>query len=157
MVSEGRGWLLAAGGVSFAVALLHVVVVLIGPSAYSFFGGERMARLAAANFAGPALQTLTLAAIHSIFGVYALSGAGVIRRLPLLAGVLFVIGGIYAFRGLSIIEQGVRILADPNSTLLMSVIGYSFVSFVTGCAYIIGTVKRWDWFSRSGGSANFSA
>ena len=48
---------------------------------------------------------LVLAWLSAVFGAYGLSGAGVIRRLPLLAGVLRLIGGLYAIRGLSIVGQ----------------------------------------------------
>lgn len=53
----------------------------MGPAAYSFFGGERLTRLAT-GFAAPAVMTLLLAGVRALFGTYALSGAGVIRRLP---------------------------------------------------------------------------
>lgn len=146
-----RGWmlLLLAASVSFLVAILHVVVVLIGPSAYSFFGGERLARLALSGSSSPAIQTLFLAAVHAVFGLYGLSGAGIIRRLPLLTVGLFAIGGMYAFRGLSFIDQGLQILRDPDS-LPFRVFFYSLVSFATGCAYIAGMVKRWGWLRGKG-------
>ncbi|MGH8656751.1 MAG: hypothetical protein ACREYE_33250 [Gammaproteobacteria bacterium] len=141
MKMDGRAWLLLAASVSFSVAILHVIVVFIGPAAYSFFGGERLARLAAGGFAAPAVMTLLLAAVHALFGTYALSGAGVIPRLPLLIAALLAIGGMYAFRGLSAIEQAIQILQDPAS-LPFRVLFYSLVSLVTGCAYIVGAVKR---------------
>ncbi|MGQ0595554.1 MAG: hypothetical protein ACT4QB_23840 [Gammaproteobacteria bacterium] len=146
-----HGWmlLLLAASVSFFVAILHVVIVLVGPSAYTFFGGERLARLALSGSFSPALQTLSLAAIHALFGLYGLSGAGVIRRLPLLTVGLFAIGGMYAFRGLSAIQQGLQILQDPDS-LPFRVLFYSLVFFATGCAYIAGTVKRWGWLRGKG-------
>jgi hypothetical protein len=115
MKPTGRAWLLMAAAVSFFVAVLHVVIVLIGPSAYSFFGGQRLARLAESGSSSPVIQTLSLAAVHTLFGSYALAGAGVIRRLPLLTVVLFAIGGMYAFRGLSAIEQALQLLRDPDS------------------------------------------
>ena len=45
-ILRGRWWLFLGACVSFAIALLHVVVVLIGPDAYSFFGGPGLARQA---------------------------------------------------------------------------------------------------------------
>lgn len=142
MKLDGRVLLILAASVSFFVAVLHVVIVLIGPSAYTFFGGERLAKLALSESYAPAIQTLSLAAIHALFGLYGLSGGGVIRRLPLLVVGLFAIGGMYGFRGLSAIEQGLQILQDPDS-LPFRVLFYSLVSLATGCAYIAGTVMRW--------------
>jgi len=147
MKAQGRVFLLIAASVSFFVVVLHVVIAIIGPSAYTFFGGERLARIAVSGSFAPVIQTLSLAAVHSLFGLYGLSGAGVIRRLPLLTVGLFAIGGMYAFRGLSAIPQGLQILQDPDS-LPFRVLFYSLVSLATGCAYIAGTVKSLGWLQR---------
>ena len=104
-ILRGQWWLFLGACVSLAIALLHVVVMLIGPDAYSFFGGPGLARQAESGSWQPALMTLVLAWLSAVFGAYGLSGAGVIRRLPLLAGVLRLIGGLYAIRGLSIVGQ----------------------------------------------------
>ncbi|MGI8426544.1 MAG: hypothetical protein ACR2M4_08105, partial [Actinomycetota bacterium] len=53
-------------------------------------------------------------------------------------------GGMYAFRGLSAIPQGLQILQDPDS-LPFRMLFYSLVSLATGCAYIAGTVKSLGW------------
>lgn len=147
MKAQGRLLLLIAASASFFVAALHVVIVIIGPSAYTFFGGERLARLAVSGSFAPVIQTLSLGAIHALFGLYGVSGAGVIRRLPLLTVGLFAIGGMYAFRGLSAIPQGLQIVQDPDS-LPFRVLFYSLVSLATGCAYIAGAVKSWGWLQR---------
>jgi hypothetical protein len=144
MKAQGRLLLLIAASASFFVAALHVVIVIIGPSAYTFFGGERLARLAVSGSFSPVIRTLSLGAIHALFGLYGISGAGVIRRLPLLTIGLFAIGGMYAFRGLSAIPQGLQIVQDPDS-LPFRVLFYSLVSLATGCAYIAGAVKSWGW------------
>ena len=105
-ILRGQWWLFLGACVSLAIALLHVVVVLVvGPDAYSFFGGPGLARQAESGSWQPALMTLVLTWLFVVFAAYGLSGAGVIRRLPLLAGVLLLIGGLYTFRGLSIVGQ----------------------------------------------------
>ena len=45
-ILRGQWWLFLGACVSLAIALLHVVVMLIGPDAYSFFGGPGLARQA---------------------------------------------------------------------------------------------------------------
>ena len=144
MNPSGRFWLLLGASISFAIALLHVVIVFIGPAAYSFFGGARLAQLAASGSSSPAVMTLSLALVHFVFGVYGLSGAGLIRRLHFLSIGLLIIGGLYAFRGLSFINQTLQIVTDPGS-LPLRVLFYSLVSLTTGCAYIMGTVKSAGW------------
>ncbi len=158
MNPHGRIWLILAALISFAIALLHVVIVFIGPPAYSFFGGARLAQLAASGSFSPTMMTLALAFVHAVFGVYGLSGAGLIRRLPFLSIGLIIIGGLYAFRGLSIINQTLQVLTDPGS-LPLRVLFYSLVSLTTGCAYIIGTVKSSGWLQerKDRGNKGFAA
>lgn len=149
MKPRGRIWLLLAASISLFIALLHVAIVFIGPPAYSFFGGARLAQLAAAGSSSPAVMTLTLAFVHFVFAIYGLAGAGLIRRLPLLTFVLLIIGGLYVFRGLSIIGQTFQVIAEPGS-LPIRVPLYSLVSLITGCAYIVGTVKNLGWLRPQG-------
>jgi hypothetical protein len=160
MNPRGRIWLLLGAFVSLAIGVLHVIIVIIGPPAYSFFSGEqgeqRLAQLVATGSFLPAVMTLLLALVHTVFGIYGLSGAGLIRRLPLLPFVLLIIGGYYAFRGLSIVDQALQILADPGS-LPLRVLFYSVVSLVTGCAYIVGTVKGLGWLQDPEDPNKFSA
>jgi hypothetical protein len=77
---------LAAGALLSAVAaLLHLGIIAGGPAWYRFFGaGERFARAAAEGRWYPTVVTLGIAAVLFIWSAYALAGAGVVTRLPLL-------------------------------------------------------------------------
>src|SRR3712207_5109224 len=89
-------FLIVGAALSALAAMLHVGCILFGAPWYRFFGaGERMARMAAAGHWYPAAVTSCIVVILSVWSLYALSGAGVIRRLPLLRLTLFVITGIY--------------------------------------------------------------
>jgi hypothetical protein len=94
--------LLFFGGLLTGVAsLLHLGIIFGGPDWYRFFGaGERMARLAARGSLYPALMTAAIAAILAVWMLYAFSGAGVMRRLPLLRHALPLIAAVYFARGL---------------------------------------------------------
>lgn len=59
-----------------------------------------MARLAARGSVYPTIVTAGIAAILGVWALYALSGAGVIRRLPLLRAALAVIAAVYLARGI---------------------------------------------------------
>lgn len=97
-------WLIVAAGLSAIAALLHVAIIFGGAQWYRFFGaGERMALAAAAGRWYPAVITACIALVLSLWAVYALSGAGVIQRLPLLKLGLSVITAIYLVRGLAIV------------------------------------------------------
>jgi putative oxidoreductase len=77
--------LIIAGGLSFLAALLHIGCIFGGPDWYLFFGaGERMAALSAEGSSYPTFVTLGIASVLIGWGLYALSGAGVIFKLPLL-------------------------------------------------------------------------
>jgi hypothetical protein len=85
-VSDYNIPLLVGAGLSAIAALLHICIIFSGPAWYRFFGaGERMAAGAAAGHLYPALVTLLIACMLGVWAAYALSGAGVLQPLPLLA------------------------------------------------------------------------
>lgn len=133
--------LLKFGGIlSFAVALLHIVIIFIGAPAYRYFGaGEDMATAAESGSAFPAVLTLVLAVIFAIWGFYGLSGAGVIQRLPFLKIVLILIGVIYTLRGLAVFQQLFQIATSSLAVAPREIV-FSVVSLIIGLAYLIGTI-----------------
>jgi len=136
-------WLILGGILSFAVALLHVIIIFIGAPAYRYFGaGEDMATAAESGSAFPALLTLFLVAIFAIWGFYGLSGAGVIRRLPLLEIALILIGAVYTLRGVAVFQQLFQIATSSVEVAPREIV-FSLVSVVIGVAYLIGTISNW--------------
>lgn len=94
-------WLLAAAALNAIAALLHLGCIAFGAPWYRFFGaGERMAQLAEAGSVHPALVATAIATVLLAWSGYALSGAGAMRRLPLLRTALCAITGIYLLRAL---------------------------------------------------------
>jgi len=143
MMRMGNQWLKLGGVLSFAVALLHVLMIFIGAPAYRYFGaGEDMAAAAELGSIFPALLTLFLAAVFAVWGFYGLSGARIIRRLPLLKIGLTFIGAVYALRGAAIFQQLFQIFASSAEVAPREIV-FSLVSLVIGSAYIFGTVKSW--------------
>ncbi len=62
MTRPRNPWLIAAGVLSAAAALLHLAIVAGGPDWYRFFGaGEGMARMAERGLLRPTLITLAIA------------------------------------------------------------------------------------------------
>lgn len=91
---------IVAGSLSLAAALLHVAVIFGGPNWYRFFGaGEQLAQMAEAGMAYPIFVTLFITSILTGWGLYALSGAGLILRLPFLRTCLVLITAVYCIRG----------------------------------------------------------
>lgn len=96
--------LVLAGAGSLAASLLHLACVAGGPDWYRALGaGERMARMAARGHWYPTVLTLGIAAILAAWALYAWSGAGLIRRLPLLRLCLCAITGVYLLRALAFV------------------------------------------------------
>ncbi len=145
----GNQWLKLGGILSFAVALLHVVIIFVGASAYRYFGaGEEMATAAESGSAFPAVLTLFLVVIFAIWGFCGLSGAGVIRRLPLLKIALILIGAVYTLRGVAVFQQLFQI-ATSSAEVAPREIVFSLVSLVMGLAYLIGTTLNWSGLGAS--------
>jgi len=153
----GNPWLKLGGFLSLAVALLHAVIIFIGAPAYRYFGaGEDMAAAAESGSALPALITLILAAMFAIWGLYAFSGSGVIRRLPLLKIALIIIGSIYTLRGVAVFLQLFQIAISSSNVPAREVV-FSVVSLFIGLAYLIGTATRWRSLSTSGKEGKYGA
>ena len=142
MMLTGNHWLKIGGILSFAVAFLHLVIIFVGAPAYRYFSaGEDMAMAAESGSIFPGVLTLFLVAIFAIWGFYGLSGAGVIRRLPLLKTALILIGVIYTIRGIAVFQQLFQIVT--SSEVALREIVFSLVSLIIGLTYLIGTVMNW--------------
>ena len=101
---EPNHFLLAAAACSGIAALLHLGCIVFGAPWYRFFGaGERMAQLAEAGNRYPAYVSLFIAAVLAAWALYALSGAGMLPRLPFVRAVLCAITAIYLMRGLAVL------------------------------------------------------
>lgn len=139
-------FLLASAALSAIAALLHVGCIIFGPSWYRFFGaGERLAQLAAAGSAVPTVMTAGIAAVLSLWAAYALSGAGVIARLPFIRVALCAIAGIYLVRG----AAGLVFAAvAPGERSVAFWVWSSLICLGIGALYLVGTRQVWAALSR---------
>jgi hypothetical protein len=137
-------WLTAAAVLCFGIALLHAAIIFMGPEAYTYFGAPpELARFDARGSMIPDLQAAGLALIFAAFGAYALSGAGRIRRLPLLRLGLVVIGAVFTLRGLALFVQLAQMVSG-TATAPPRMAVFSLVSLITGVAFLAGTIPRAD-------------
>ena len=118
--------------------MLHVAIIAVGPRAYVYFGAGDLAPAAAAGSPIPALITAGLAIVFGVWGWYAFAGAGLVRRPPLLWLGLWVIGGLYAARGLALVPEVAGLMQGSRSSPPRYA-AFSFVSLATGVAYLAGT------------------
>ena len=142
-------WLIAAGLLDVAAALLHVAITFGGPDWYRFFGaGEAMAQAAQSGSVRPTLITIAIASVLATWAAYAFSGAGLILRLPWLRTGLVAISAIYLARGLVVVPI---LLLRPeliDPFLLWS----SAIVLVFGLAHAIGTWSAWNGLRPAAGS-----
>lgn len=135
--------LVSAGYLSFFAALLHVSCIFGGPDWYRFFGaGEHMAQMAANGDSYPTIVTLVIATVLSLWGLYALSGAGLIFKLPFIKTCLVAISAIYLVRG----GAGLVVpFFTTNSVIHQNSMTFWMVSSIVCCIYgtfyLLGTMR----------------
>jgi hypothetical protein len=134
-------WLTLAAALCFAIALLHGAMIFMGPYGYAYFGAPQLGRAEAAGYAYPDQMAVGLVLIFAAFGAYALSGAGRVRRLPLLRVGLVLIGAVFTLRGLALFVELGQIASGAGIAPRMAV--FSLVSLITGVAFLAGTLPRW--------------
>jgi hypothetical protein len=134
-------YLVAGGVLSLSAAAVHLAAIVGGGDWYRFFGaGERLARMAEAGSATPAILTFIIALLLGVMAAYAFSGAGLIPRLPLLRTGLVAITAVYLARGLVILAPGALRRPDLTATFM---IWSSLIVLLFGVIHLIGTWKAW--------------
>jgi hypothetical protein len=136
---DRRLWLEVAAGLSFSMAACQVVIS-VWPAAAAYFQAppkllNDRVRLFVVGEAA--------ALIPMLFGLYALSGAGVIRRLPLLRTALVGIGSLFLLRGLFIILTFLVALGVLQGQVLLPGVAGHLVFLSAGIVYLGGAVLNW--------------
>lgn len=125
-------------------ALLHLGCIIFGGDWYRAFGaGEQMALMAEAGHVYPTVVTSIIVAILTVWTLYGLSGAGVIRKLPLLRTALCLISAIYLLRGVAFVPL---MPMFPENSLTFWLVS-SGVCLTFGLLYAIGTKQVWRYLS----------
>lgn len=143
-----NGWnlpLTTAAALNAIAALLHVGCIVFGASWYRFFGaGEGMARLAEAGSWRPTVITAGIVAVLSVWALYALSGAGAIRTLPLLRIALCAITAVYLLRGLAgLVYAALGAASDGARTDATFWWWSSAICLAFGIVHAIGLTQVW--------------
>ncbi|MEA3002153.1 MAG: hypothetical protein QOH81_941 [Sphingomonadales bacterium] len=144
---QGNKWLIAGGLLSAAAALLHIAIIFGGANWYRFFGaGEGMARAAEAGSVRPVLVTTGIAAILLLWALYAFSGAGLVRPMPLLRTGLVLIAAIYLLRAFAPVPMLILRPDRVDSFVVWS----SLAVLVFGLLHAIGTWTAWPHLTPGG-------
>ncbi|THB63346.1 MAG: hypothetical protein D6E12_17180 [Desulfovibrio sp.] len=88
---------------------------------------------------------LIVAVILAVFGLYALSCAGWIRRLPLRRTITLVAGIIFLLRGLGVIPELLIMwgIIEYSMPMPPQAIASSLVSLVIGIMFFLGIIGGW--------------
>ncbi len=137
--------LLVIGSIcSGLAALVHLGCIIFGGDWYRFFGaGEQMAKMAEQGHWYPTAVTSVIVVVLSLWSLYALSGARVIFRLPLLRLGLCVISLVYLIRGIAFV--GIMPMFPENSLTFWLV--SSGICLGVGMLYAVGTFQSWSKLS----------
>jgi hypothetical protein len=136
---DKRLWLKVAAGLSFSMAACQAVIA-VWPAAAAYFQappGLLNDRVRLFVVGGAA------ALIPVVFGLYALSGAGVIRRLPLLRTTLLLIGSLFLLRGLFIILTFLVALGVRQGQVSLPGVASHLMFLSAGILYLAGAVLNW--------------
>lgn len=141
---RGARLLSACALADFGLALLHVACLFGGEDAARFFTAPRPVLELIRSGSWLIIPVcLVIFGVLGVFGLYAWSGAGRMRRLPWLRGGLVAIGAIFTLRGLALIPQTITMLRHP-SVFPWQVPVFSLVALVLGLAHLAGVRRRWS-------------
>lgn len=128
------------GYINILIAVVHIICLYNAEYFFEVTGvGEDMRRNAEIHPFVPYAMTIFVAVIFFIFGLYGLSGAGKIRKLPLLKLGVFIIAAIYLLRG----TIGTVINIGFESSFRWHHLLFSFCALGIGLLYLLGGLKKW--------------
>jgi hypothetical protein len=133
-------FLILGAGLSVFAAVLHLGCIAFGAPWYRLLGaGEGMAQMALVGHWYPTVVTLIIASMLLVWSLYALSGAGLVRRLPLLRLALIVITGVYVFRGVAF---PLLMPHFPGNSMTFWYIS-SAICLLVGVVHVVGLRQAW--------------
>ncbi|HET6845826.1 MAG TPA: hypothetical protein VFH29_03270 [Anaerolineales bacterium] len=132
-------WLKIAAGFAFFMALCQAAISL-SPAAAAYFR-------APPSLLQDRTQLLLIgggaALVLVVFGLYALSGARIIPRLPLLRLGLIGISALFLLRGLFFIISLLMVLGVVKGELLIQGEISTLMFLAAGIAFLVGTILNW--------------
>lgn len=145
-VKRFKNMLLVSGVLCFVIALFQIIISF-SPSLSLYFGAPEAL---VSNIYALILVSFAVAGILTIFGLYAISGAGYIRALPWLKQVLTAISVIFILRGFLIVPEFLVVMGTLKCSIPVAprFVAFSIGSLVMGFFFITGTIGEWRSFSK---------
>lgn len=140
MTDSTNKLLIVGGALSGIAALAHLACLVVGAPLFRLLGaGEQMAQLHDAGHWYPTAITLAIAAVLAIWAAYALSGAGVLRKLPLRRTVLSAVTAVYIVRGVAFVPA---MAYFPGNSITFWVVSSS-ICLAIGLVHLAGLRQSW--------------
>ncbi|WP_051941736.1 hypothetical protein [Maribacter forsetii] len=128
------------GYINFLIAFSHIVGLIWAEQMFKITGiGKEMIELAQINSSFPYLLTIFVSIMFTIFGLYGLSADDKFKKLPFSNLGVFLIAGIYIFRGVG------ELIFDMwrHEVCTISKTVYSLISIAIGVLFLCGGLKKW--------------
>lgn len=146
-MKDFRQRLALAGIICFVLAVFQVMIGF-SPSLSLYFGApEALVK----NTFALIVVSLLVAGVLVVFGLYALSGAGFIRKLPFLKQGLVAISCVFIIRGLLLLPELLVVVGvfDVAISVAPRFVIFSIGSLLIGIIFIAGTLGGWSTLSYS--------
>ena len=127
-------FLLIGGVASFMIALAHFAL-MFNPSGYRLIGEDNLADMHEQGSSIPLGITIGTVILFFIWGIYALSGAGLLPPLPLLKGALIAMGIFYLMRSVVLPMELFKMISENYPRRLVF---FSSGALILGILYLIG-------------------
>lgn len=137
-VSKRNLLLLIGGWFSLAFAVFQASGIWWPPRAVKYLGGP--AKLCEENPLLYSALCISIAIVVAVFGFYALSGGGAIRRLPLLRTMLIGVTSIYVLRGVLLFPQLLTYYQVPRFMPIRFLL-FSVIALGVGLVHLAGVLQ----------------
>jgi len=128
-------FLVLATLISMGTAVAHMSCIFIGPECYAAQMAPPILVESAKNrtYLAP-IVNIFVSAIFVVLGLYALSAAGIVRQLPFLKFVIYVVATLCMIRGILPLQLWLRHPDKVNDFAFYA----GVVWFITGLLYLFG-------------------
>lgn len=145
-----NNYLIWSGIAAVAAGVLHIATIFGGPSWYRLIGAtEPIVQMASRGHFYPVIVCVVAAAVLFACASFAFSGAGLIRRLPLLRTALVLITVALLIHGIAFIPLviwwphlmiGIYDGAGVNTILIVT----SLICLGAGIGFALGARQAWE-------------
>lgn len=131
-----------AGYINVIIGFGHIVGLLWADQMFQVTGiSPEMKALSLIHFSLPYVLTIFVAVCFFIFGLYGLSADNKFRKLPFQKIVIYMIAGVYIFRGLGELSFNF----DKLNTNWFLETSYSLIAVLIGLLFLIGGLNKWKF------------